>query len=265
MNPQQPNSKLRVGVLLHPQLTTYESYIQAVREVEVLRVDSIWTWDHFFPTYKKRRPGAHFEAWTTLASMATVTERAEIGTLVTCHAYRNTSLLAVMAKTVDHISKGRLVLGIGAGWAEEEFEAYGYPFGTAGERLRALGEALPVIQQRWREEGPPPVRGKIPILIGGEGEQVTLKLAAQYADIWNSTSPADEFERKNQVLDEWCERLERDPKEIERSVLTRGSAESRLDSYRAAGAAHIILHLMDPFKLSAVERLVRWRDQANQG
>jgi alkanesulfonate monooxygenase SsuD/methylene tetrahydromethanopterin reductase-like flavin-dependent oxidoreductase (luciferase family) len=118
-----------------------------------------------------------------------------------------------------------------------------------------------VIQQRWREEGPPPVRGKIPILIGGEGEKLTLKLAAQYADIWNSTSSSEEFERKNRVLDEWCQRLGRDPQEIERSVLTRSSAESRLDNYQTAGAAHIILHLMDPFKLEAVERLVRWREQ----
>ena len=118
-----------------------------------------------------------------------------------------------------------------------------------------------MIQKRWQEEGPPPVRGKIPILIGGEGEKITLKLAAQYADIWNSTSPSGEFERKNRVLNEWCLRLGRNPQEIERSVLTRSSAEARLDSYRSAGAAHIIIHLMAPFKLASIERLVRWRDQ----
>jgi probable F420-dependent oxidoreductase len=192
-----------------------------------------------------------------------LTNRAEIGTLVTCHGYRNTSLLAIMAKTVDHISSGRLILGIGAGWSEEEFRAYGYRFGTAGERLQALGKALPEIKKRWQEEGPPPVRGKIPILIGGEGEQITLKLAAQHADIWNAPSPPDHFEHKNSVLDTWCEKIGRDPKEIERSVLTLGQAPKTLDRYLDAGAQHIIIHLMDPWRFAAVEKTIRWRDRIN--
>jgi probable F420-dependent oxidoreductase len=256
--------RIRVGVLLHPQLTTFASYSQAVQEVEGLGVDTIWTWDHFFPTYQKRRPGSHFEAWTLLASMAMLTNRSEVGTLVTCHGYRNTSLLAIMAKTVDHISSGRLILGIGAGWLEEEFKEYGYPFGTAGERIKALGEAIPVIKKRWEEEGPPPVRGKIPILIGGEGEMRMLKLVAQYADIWNAPSPPGQFEKKNRILDTWCEEIGRNPREIERSVLTMGSSEEKLEKYLKAGAEHIIFHLMDPWKFTAVEKMIKWRDKIIQ-
>ncbi len=252
-------TKVRVGVQLEPQHTTYASYARAVREVEELGVDSIWNWDHLLPPYGNHR-GRHFEAWTLLAAMAALTGRAEIGSMVTCNSYRNPALLATMAKTVDHISGGRLILGIGAGWFEREYREYGYTFGTARDRLNALAAALPLIKQRWQLELPAPLRNPIPICIGGEGEQITLKLAAQYADMWNGFGPPDNFKRKNEVLDRRCAEIGRDPKTIERSILTSTHAPRGLDRLVGAGANHIIVTLRDPWDFAAVKQLVRWRD-----
>jgi probable F420-dependent oxidoreductase len=251
---------IRVGVQLAPQHTTYAAYAQAVRDVEALGVDTIWNWDHFFPPWDYPAAGDHFEAWTLLAAMATVTQRAEVGCLVTCNSYRNPALLAAMARTVDHISGGRLILGLGAGWFEAEYREYGYPFGTPGERLKALAEALPVIRQRWAVDRPLPVRPCIPILIGGDGERVTLRLTAQYADLWNSGARPDEYRRKCAVLDEWCHRLGRAPSAIERTVNVYGSpAMETYDAYVAAGAQHIILNVGAPWDLTPVRQLVQWR------
>jgi probable F420-dependent oxidoreductase len=252
-------ARVRVGVLLQPQFTTYASYAQGVRQVEALGIDTIWNWDHFLPPYTMRR-GNHFEAWTLLTAMATLTSRAEIGCLVTCNNYRNPALLATMAKTVDHISGGRLILGMGAGWFEREYREYGYAFGTARERLKALGEALPLIKQRWQVELPAPVRNPIPILVGGEGEQVTLKLGARYADIWNGFGPPERFKHKCEVLDRWCAEVGRDPAEIERSALITTYTTAKLDKFLEAGASHVIVEMGDPWNLAAVEKLVHWRD-----
>jgi probable F420-dependent oxidoreductase len=252
---------LRVGVQLSPQHTTYAAYSQAVRQVEALGVDTIWNWDNFLPPFNDPPQGEHFEAWTLLSAMALLTRRAEIGCLVTCNSYRNPSLLANMAKTVDHISGGRLILGLGAGWFEAEYREFGYRFGTAAERLQALETALPLIKQRWVVEMPPPVRQPIPILIGGSGERVTLKLVAQYADIWNGVFMSPEvFQHKCSVIDGWCSKVGRDPASIERSVNLDAVDDAVCDGFIAAGAKHIILMLDAPWDLAPVEQLVRWRD-----
>lgn len=252
-------ANIRVGVQLHPQHTTYESFAHAVKQAEELGVDTIFNWDHFYPLYGER-DGAHFEGWTLLTAMATLTSRAEIGCLVTCNSYRNPNLLADMARTVDHISGGRLIFGIGAGWFERDYDEYGYEFGTAPDRLRALRQALPVIEERWQKLNPPPLRNPLPILVGGGGEKVTLKLTAQHANIWNGFGPADSFKHKNEVLTNWCNELGRDPAEIERSVSIREPDLDNLDAFIDAGATHFILGMGEPWNFSAVERLVRWRD-----
>ena len=154
MTQPQTTHPLRVGVQLHPQQTTYQSFAGAVRRAEDLGVDSIWNWDHFFPLYGNAK-GNHFEGWTLLTAMATLTQRAEIGCLVTCNTYRNPALLSNMAKTIDHISNGRLILGIGAGWYEHEYRAYGYAYPSTGERLQRLHEAVQIILDYERRIGPP--------------------------------------------------------------------------------------------------------------
>ncbi len=251
---------LRVGVLLGQQNTTFEDYAEAVQRVEALGVDTIWDWDHFFPPYEERPPqGSHFEGWTLLAAMAMLTSRAEIGCMVTSVGYRNPSLLSNMAKTVDHISGGRLILGIGAGWFEYEYREYGFRFGTAKERLEILGKALPIIQKRLHTDEPLPLR-PIPVLIGGGGEKITLRLVAEYADIWNGFGPPEEYLRKAQVLDDWCDQVGRDPAEIERSVLISPPEMNQLDKFVEAGATHLILELVPPYNIDMAELIVRWRD-----
>lgn len=250
---------VRIGVQLHPQHTSYQSFAEAVKYAEELGADTIWTWDHFFPLSGDAN-GPHFEGWTLLTAMATLTKRAEVGCLVTCNTYRNPALLSNMAKTVDHISNGRLILGIGAGWFERDYSEYGYDFGTPSSRLAALGKSLQIIKHRWDVDVPKPLH-KIPIMIGGAGEKVTLKLTAQHADMWHSFGTPEQYAQKNEVLNKWCTEVGRDPGEIERCCGTQKDAsDADRDAYVKAGATHLILGLGDPWDFKAVEKLVRWRD-----
>jgi probable F420-dependent oxidoreductase len=253
-------ARFKVGVQLHPQHTTIEQIRQAWQNFDRLGIDSIWTWDHFFPLYGNPE-GNHFEGWTLLTAMATLTSRAKIGSLVTCNTYRNPALLSNMAKTVDHISQGRLILGLGAGWFERDYREYGYDFGTAGSRLATLEASIPIIKERWEKDHPGPVNGTIPILIGGGGEKKTLRITAKYADMWHGFGDPETIAHKMQVLDNWCKEVGRDPKEIERSAdVNRMHATGARDAYVKAGISHLIVGLGVPWDFPAVERLVRWRD-----
>ena len=248
-------ARFKIGVQLHPQHTTVEDLRHAWQESDRLGVDSIWTWDHFFPLYGDPG-GTHFEGWSLLAAMAVDTERARLGILVTCNSYRNPELLADMARTVDHLSGGRVILGIGAGWFERDYREYGYEFGTAASRLRALGESLPRIEARLAKLNPPP-RGELPIMIGGGGEKVTLRLVAEHARLWNTFGPPPHFAAKNGVVDEWCQRVGRDPGEIERTVSFNGLSDlDKIDAYLEAGAQHLILGRGHPFDLAPLRFLL---------
>jgi alkanesulfonate monooxygenase SsuD/methylene tetrahydromethanopterin reductase-like flavin-dependent oxidoreductase (luciferase family) len=143
-----------------------------------------------------------------------------------------------------------LYLGIGSGWFERE---YGYEFGTAIGRLNALEEALPRIRARLAKLNPPPM-GDLPILIGGGGEKVTLRLVAEHADAWNAGGTPDEFGHKNKVLDEWCAKIGRDPKTIERTVMVAAPFIEALPQYVDAGADHVLVSLGPPYDMSWVEK-----------
>jgi probable F420-dependent oxidoreductase len=160
----------KVGVQLHPQHTSFDDYRRAWLAADELGVDMIFDWDHFFPLSGDPN-GAHFEGWTALAAIAPQTRHAQVGTLVLSMGYRNPALLSNMAKTLDHATDGRLILGVGAGWARRDYDEYGYEFGSVGDRLRTLERGLAIIKERWQKDVPKPVRGAIPILVGGGGEK----------------------------------------------------------------------------------------------
>jgi probable F420-dependent oxidoreductase len=254
-------SPIRIGVQLQPQHSSSYGHIRdAVRRCEDIGVDVAFNWDHFFPLYGDP-DGPHYECWTMLGAWAEQTSRIEIGALVTCNSYRNPELLADMARTVDHISDGRLILGIGSGWKEKDYDEYGYEFGTAGSRLRALEASLERIRARLGQLNPAPI-GPLPILIGGGGEKVTLRLVARYADAWNTFGPPENFAHKSAVLDQWCAKVGRDPSEIERTVGISGGEIDNVDAYLEAGATHLILMQGSdgPFDLSDLQRLLDARD-----
>ena len=260
---------IRIGVQLQPQHATYAAIRQACADAEEIGVDVVFTWDHFYPLYGPA-DGAHFECWTVLGAWAEATSRVEIGALVTCNSYRNPQLLADMARTVDHISDGRLILGIGSGWFERDYDEYGYEFGTAGGRLDALDRDLPLIKSRWAKLNPPPTRD-IPVLIGGGGERKTLRIVAEQADIWHGFGEPDTIAHKHAVLDEWCVKVGRNPGEIERSSgVSRkpGRLPEDVGDYAAGaealydvGTRLFTVGLSGPdYDLGPVRDLVAWRD-----
>lgn len=260
---------IRIAVQLQPQHATHYGLIRdAVRRCEDLGVDIAFNWDHFFPLYGDR-DGPHFECWTMLAAWAEQTSRIEIGALVSCNSYRNPELLADMARTVDHIGGGRLILGLGSGWKHRDYREYGYDFGTAGSRLDDLAGALPRITRRLAQLNPPTTRA-LPMLIGGGGERKTLRLVAEHADIWHSFADVHSYPHKAAVLAEHCAAIGRDPATIEHSAALGGDQTlgtvtellTEADALNNLGVSLFTVGSNGPdYDLTTAEALCRWRDQ----
>ncbi|HSG87833.1 MAG TPA: TIGR03560 family F420-dependent LLM class oxidoreductase [Pseudomonadales bacterium] len=230
-----PNRDLSLGVHLGQQNLSFDAMRALWRRLDDARIDWISAWDHFYEAPPAGGTVPHFEALTTLGALAADTRHARIGCLVFYVGYRNPALLAKAATTLDHISGGRFELGLGAGWHHWEAEAYGYDFPELGVRLDMLDEAAGLIrsmleQERTTFEGrhyrtqdasclPAPVRGRLPIWIGGVGERRTLRMVARHADGWNAAYvPPAEFARLSAVLDGWCETEGRDPQHLRRGI-----------------------------------------------
>ncbi|OZF53617.1 LLM class F420-dependent oxidoreductase [Rhodococcus sp. 14-2470-1b] len=254
---------VKIGVQLQPQhAPDYQLIRDAVLRSEDAGVDIVFNWDHFYPLYGDL-DGEHFECWTMLGAWAEQTSNVEIGALVTGGGYRNPDLLADMARTVDHISGGRLILGIGAGWNQKDYDNFGYEFGTPGSRLKLLAEYLPRIVDRLKVGNPAPTRD-IPILIGGGGEKKTLKLVAQYAHIWHSFADLDELTRKSGILAEHGDTVGRDVSSIARSVAWPGADKAQ--GFVDAGATLFTVGTGGPdYDLTELKEAIAWRNAANDG
>jgi F420-dependent oxidoreductase-like protein len=266
-----PTHRVRFGIKTAPQHTTYGDVLRVWREAdEQPLLEHAWLFDHFMPIVGDPT-GPCLEGWSLLSALAAVTKRLRIGLMVTGNTYRHPAVLANIAATVDIISDGRLDFGIGAGWNELEHNAYGIPLYPVGERIRRLGEACQVIRLLWTEQAPsfegkyyrlteaycepkPVQKPYPPFVIGGSGEQLTLRVVARYADIWNYvTGPIEEFKRKNAVLDQHCAVVGRNPADIQRSVqlvMDPGNWPAGRELVRGfidAGATHMILNLRPPY------------------
>jgi F420-dependent oxidoreductase-like protein len=237
VSPPAEAARVRFGIQTPNQGAEWDDIRRAWKTADALGFHSAWVFDHFLPIFGDE-DGDCFEGWMLLSALAAETERIRVGVLVSGVTYRNPALLAKMATTVDHVSNGRLILGIGAGWFERDHTAYGFHFGTPRERAQRLGEALQVITKLWGEDHPS-FRGTYyaldrapyapdnvqrphpPIVIGGQGRQWIVPLVARYADGWNAVSgvtPEGIRERRQIIADE-CKRIGRSPCPTDVSVL----------------------------------------------
>lgn len=298
--------KLQLGVSLWPQGATWDELRQASLAVDRLGYESLWSYDHFVPLHNDRTVGV-FDGWSVLSALAPLTTRTHLGTLVTGITHRNPAILAKMASTLDHLSRGRAILGVGAAWNEDEHRAYGIPFPAVGDRLALLDEACTIIRSLFEDDSttfigkhsevheavlwPKPVQRRLPILIGGGGEKVTLRLVARHADMWNGFGSPEVIAHKSGVLRLHCAQAGRNPSEVSITVnvgvIVRDSASrvrQRLDdigpvagfpdyaasnqpygtpdevagklaAYAEVGVEQVIAMIPAPYDLETIERL----------
>jgi F420-dependent oxidoreductase-like protein len=225
---------VKLGALVWNQNTDWQSLRDTGAVVDRLGYDSLWTWDHLYPIVGDHE-GPMFEGYLTLAGWAEHTEQVRLGLMVGANTFRNPALVVKMVTTLDHMSGGRMYLGIGGAWFETEHTAFGIDFGSGfGERLDRLDEAVeliramlpggpvssrgPVYAAKDIRNVPPPVQQHVPILVGGSGERKTLATVARYADAWNTGGDLDRVKHKDTVLRRWCDEVGRDESEIERTL-----------------------------------------------
>jgi F420-dependent oxidoreductase-like protein len=242
--------QLRFGIHSGPQHTTFPDYLALWKSAEDLGLDWASVFDHFLPIFSDPE-GPCFEGPTLLSALAAHTTRLRCGILVVGNTYRNPAVLANIAATIDHVSAGRLELGVGAGWFQMEHEQYGIPFHTTGRRLRMLGETLQVLKLLWTQERttfegryytlteallePKPLQNPLPLWVGGLGEQLTLRVVAESADGWNTFFMSqDDYHHKLDVLGRHCKEVGRDPGDIRKSLVFRALIRSTEGEARAA-------------------------------
>ena len=245
---------VKIGFLLWPQTDSWPTLRDAAVRAERGGAASLWTWDHLNSIVGPWE-GPILEGWSILAGWSQVTERATLGLMVGANTFRNPGLTAKLATTLDHLSGGRAILGIGGAWFEREHEAFGIDFGSGfGERLDRLDESVMLLRRLLDGERvaehtgkaysmkdalvePKPVQPRLPIMIGGSGPKKTLRTLAKYGDQWNTSGTLDELRAKDAILRERCEEIGRDPDTIERTVtidlVIRDSRAAALDAYKA--------------------------------
>ena len=234
---------MKFGVQMSNYFTTWEDSLSTIKVIEKGRWDSLWFSDHFLPPIPgaNLESGVAFESWSMITATAAVTDRLRLGILVSGNTYRNPALLAKMAATVDHISNGRLNLGIGAGWYKGEHDAFGWDFPSVRERCDRLEEAVELIKMLFTSQGPIDYNGQyyklkkayfspackqkphIPIMVGGNGEKRTLRTLARFGDIcnidFNLPGSPEIFKHKLGIVERHCEDIGRDPAEIRKTML----------------------------------------------
>lgn len=237
---RDPDAPIGIGFQVWSMAITWDDLVAAGARIEAMGFSSLFANDHFMPVLGDRDgpvvgpAGPVFDGWMVLAGWAARTSRIPLGTMVSAVGYRNIGLTVRMATALDHASRGRAMLGLGAGWHEPEIHAFGYEELPLGDRLGRLEEAASVarglldgetvtLDGRWiralgMRNDPPPVQPRLPLLIAGNGEKRALRIVARFADIWNGEGLPEDYARRNGVLDRWCAEVGRDPQAIRRTI-----------------------------------------------
>ena len=273
---------LTFGIVIDQNMP-WPEYLERCRMVEELGFDSLWDCDHYVQPSKPSYPGGYLEGWTLLAAMAAHTERIRIGCLVSCNTFRHPALLAKEAVTVDHVSNGRLEVGLGAGWFVPEHEMYGIDFPGPPELVGRFREAVEVVDRLLRQETvtyegryyqlkdaifrPGPLQRPRPPLTLGAHRSRMLRIVAEHADRWNSFGTVEEMRERNRILDEHCRAIGRDPAAISRSLYgwaavmgadpwaSPDAFDEVVGRYREAGVDDFLIDLPGPEQFPTMERI----------